>query len=49
MARKIFIYTPEELKKIYAGIKFPVKEGMPSKTDANEDMDTMEKSFSMAG
>lgn len=48
MVRKIFIYTPEEVKKLSPKNKLTVNARMP-KTDVEENGNTEGRSSSMAG
>ncbi|KAH0903528.1 hypothetical protein HID58_043031, partial [Brassica napus] len=49
MVRKIFIYTPEEVKKLSPKNKLTVNVRMQPKTDADENGNTEGRSSSMAG
>ncbi|KAG7588249.1 B3 DNA binding domain [Arabidopsis suecica] len=49
MVRKIFIYTPEEVKKLSPKNKLAVNARMQPKTDAEENGNTEGRSSSMAG
>ncbi|KAL1196156.1 Auxin response factor 1 [Cardamine amara subsp. amara] len=49
MVRKIFIYTPEEVKKLSPKNKLTVNARMQTKTDAEENGNTEGRSSSMAG
>lgn len=49
MVRKIFIYTPEEVKKLSPKNKLTVNVRMQSKTDADENGNAEGRSSSMAG
>lgn len=49
MVRKIFIYTPEEVKKLSPKNKLTVSVRMQPKTDAEENGNTEGRSSSIAG
>lgn len=49
MVRKIFIYTPEEVRKLSPKNKLTVNARMQPKTDVEENGNTEGRSSSMAG